>query len=183
VALACYVLGHVTQGIANLVVPRLGLGDAERLASRLRPPVDAKLLDRARLLVAARLGTGNDLPWLAVYRYCDQVVAQTGKTADRELYQYREGFYRGLAVALVILAVSTLAKLATGPQAALIGTHQWAGGWAEWVVLVVFALLLAGVCWRRYVRFLDYRLSNAVLGFLVLEHTKAEPEKAEDPEE
>lgn len=117
------------------------------------------------------IATGTHPDYRKSARYVPGTTA-----ADRELYQYREGFYRGIWVALVLFAVSLLAKLATGPQAVRIGGYQWTGGTIEWLALCAFLLLVAGLFIRRHVRFLDYRLAAAIVGFLVLDDMKTEVE-------
>jgi len=134
-------------------------------------PMPAPLRDRAKDKASKMLGlTADELDGAWLYSICDEALAQRGQVQDREVYIYREGFYRSLAIALSLLCISLLASvwrtLAFGDvSTAALGVSL---GWPD---LLAFAGVSAAGAWlacRRYVRFGCYRVRQAVTGFLVL---------------
>jgi hypothetical protein len=111
--------------------------------------------------------------WL--YRLCDDAVLRSGKLGEREVYIYREGFYRGSAIAFTLLASSTLLLLARLYVSLFLSldASYW-HGWsiALWIIFPV-TLVAAVVCFLlrsrgRWLRWLAAACSALCVAVLVL---------------
>jgi hypothetical protein len=114
-----------------------------------------------------------------LYQVCEEVVAQNGKTTDRDIYIYREGFYRGVFISLLFLTLALFVR-AFFPGTAfepLGKTHL-----LNPIILASFAVmsaLAAYLSFQRYQRFGRYRVRQAVLGFLLLNAKSTEEKLSE----
>lgn len=118
-----------------------------------------------------------------LYRTCDEIVVQSNiesVIANRDIYIYREGFYRGLTVSLVMLFLSltvlTVRMLVTGTSLRLSDT-QTAVSWPILLFVDLILLIGAWLSFRRYRRFGGYRIRQAIIGFLVLDKPKPDENK------
>ena len=173
--LVSYLLGHVNQAIANIVVGPHGferwsvpkvevvaLGEGKEALPRL-------LVERARMEVGKDFGEATvELPAKWLYVICDETLVQSGITIEREIFQYREGFYRGLMVSQALLALAVLIRLAVSPVAIEYRDHPVAI--TRWMLLYVCGWLLLGamLSYRRYRHFGMLRVTRAVVDYLVL---------------
>ena len=166
-----YLTGHFLQGLSNVIFDfkygmkyfRVGEKD-----------IPVEIYNKIRDKVATNLELNPEMltdKWL--YRICDQASGQDGL---REIYVYREGFYRGMSVSSGILAallfLNLLAVLAVMPSldaSFLMNVAGYASGG-------FFAIIASIIFYRRYERFRGYRINHALLGFLV-QKKKKESEK------
>lgn len=154
-----YVLGHVVQATANLVFGRrfekAALTDVlkdlpdsgfEAVARRLAMPDPA---------VAGPNLKGSPDRFLAA---CTEILEQDAKTEARDLFLYREGFYRGTSIALVVLAagLTTFGLKVASPDADV--TPK---------VGAVLCALAALAFLARYTRFLRHRICACLWGAVV----------------
>lgn len=108
-----YFAGHLNQALGNLLTMILPSPEKVALSKGLPGNLPDDLVQVARLKVSEMLGVDlkNISPeWL--FRICDEVLLQRGNCTDREIYQYREGFYRGLTLSFVVLAISLIVRAA-----------------------------------------------------------------------
>jgi len=157
--LIAYVLGHLLQAVANNVP-----GFAFPIEQKWR---EDRVAGPFQTIIKAKLEAKDLLPDPAdaepMYRICDEVVVQKGETSERELYTYREGFYRAMAVALVLLAFGLTFRLASGPASITVDKpHEVTRAMLAFFVVVVLAGVVA--CYGRYVRFARYRARTVLLG-------------------
>jgi len=172
--IAGYFLGHLAQALADdagWVWRKAGGGASPE--KRILCGVSMKELTEkanASPLLAA-LFAGDHTDWDVVYQTSDTAVAQCGSTADREIYQYREGFYRGLVVALFLGFVALIIHLIRGGVTIQTGAQTHAiGRWP--IIFALFVVVIAGVLsYVRFRRFEQYRIRNALLAFVVLDET------------
>lgn len=164
VLLASYVLGHLVQAVANMAAPLRGRAqaaldwspfDTEIACAVHVPPLSGNPTDAERDARARR-----------IFELCDIAVSQKGTTADREMYQYREGFYRGLAASFVLGLVAVVVRAAVGGNALVGKTHLVTGG--EYLLACVFLAVAASLAYHRYARFFEYKLHNTFGAFAVL---------------
>lgn len=161
-----YVFGHFVQAIANLFLRRRAWRPEYRTFKAHLPEVVRSTLTRKAW---GALGTKEEGPLdpEVIYDIADHDVLQHGKTETRDLYVYREGFYRGMTTGLLLLAVGCLFRMGgTSASLSIFGTH---------LTLARSALLLAGITagamavfsFLRYLRFARYRVKYAYYSFLV----------------
>jgi uncharacterized integral membrane protein len=113
-----------------------------------------------------------------LYQLCDEFVAHHGKTGEREVYIYREGFHHESIVAFVVLAL-TLVVRAVRPNAALnLGETTYPLSVWMLVFLIVTAVIGSWLTFKRYFRFGDYRVTQAVLRFLAIRGDRTQASKS-----
>lgn len=170
-----YFCGHMAQSFGN-VLEKLYKPTEDMVLKGAGP---YRLPDEVVQACAAKAKEtlGLDASGLApkwLYRLCDDAVQRSGKLGEREVYVYREGFYRGTAVAFLTLAFSLLVLLAR----LYFGEHEVLRG-SAWEVqrghlwfLALFAVAFSYLAFRRYRRFGMYRVTQAMLGFLTIKEDK-----------
>ncbi len=168
-----YILGHLIQALGNLLVRLLPSPEDIVLSERQLGGFPCTLVRSAKEKTSEMLGVDlKDISSEWLVRICDEVLLQQGVCTDREIYQYREGFYRGLTVSFFILTLSlTVRAVIPGTSVRFTDTVQ---GLSVLIVLFFIALSLVGAWFTflRYQRFGRYRVTQAVLGFLVLQSPK-----------
>lgn len=160
IAVSAYACGHLTQALGNLLP-----SDAE---ARLLPEnSDCPVVRLARETTARMLSTeAKSVTPKCLYGFCDEYVAQNGQAGDRDLYIYREGFYRGNTVALVLLVVSVLARLCVRNPALRFTRYTVFVTPLELIVVAAFLLWSSWLAYRRFKRFGDYRVRRAITAFV-----------------
>ena len=157
-----YVTGHVAQGMGNAVARRFGAPEDHIVRAVLPAPIIEACKSKIRVLTGADVD-GLSPRWL--YRVCDDAVLRSGKLGEREVYVYREGFYRGASVGMAVVAVGLLAMTVrllsepgTGagppflaiPAVWLIPVAAATGGWAVTERIrrqrIALALAVVAVC-------------------------------------
>jgi len=175
--LLAYFFGHLNQALGNLLTKILRSPEETVLSKGQSGSMPHHLVHIAQTRASALLGidlSEINPEWL--FRICDETLVQRGVCTDREIYQYREGFYRGLTVSFFALTVSLMVRTVIPGASLKLGSSVQAMNTPE---LLFFILLSASGVWlafRRYSRFSRYRVSHAIIGFLVL----PEPEKIKD---
>jgi hypothetical protein len=158
-----YVLGHAVQALGNKLLRSV---EASALAMRSA----GWMSERAQQVAAELIGIpAKEIQSNWVYRVLDEYTVQTGKPGDRDMFIYREGFYRGACIALFCLSAALLVRMVFP------GTSVQ---FSKWLFLVSFwqllltAAITGGLGWlffQRYKRFAEYRVTRAVLAALVIQ--------------
>jgi hypothetical protein len=175
VLITAYILGHLAQALANDIgsvlvwavgpfkspeqreLKALAAPHQEKLAKATHVPWDRNANDETQRKTAGRL-----------YEVCDTSVAQVGSTANREIYIYREGFYRGLVVGFSIGLIGLLVRIGVG--GAMVRDDAGVDPIRSsilWFLACVVAVAIV-LAYIRYRRFRQYRIQNAFLSYLVL---------------
>jgi hypothetical protein len=145
-----YVAGHVAQGIGNAVVSRFESAEDHAINTVLDPEIVAACKKKAKELTGADVEKVKPR-WL--YRLCDDAVIRSGKIGERDVYIYREGFYRGTFVGIVfvvlgfVLLAIRLLSLADDPDVPRSAFLSLPAVWCV-IVATVDALLVGGF-WDR----------------------------------
>ena len=170
ILLISYFLGHAVQALANLFVKRLikVSPEAKELAdiNSSSPKVYATFVKSACRVT--ELPDDSSLPSDILFEIADSYLMQHGKTESRDVYIYREGFYRGLMVSLVLFAIGAIAMM-TGPNGTLqifdtlLCLHSGFFG-----AIAALSLGISFLSFRRFQRFSTYRVRNSVFGFLAI---------------
>lgn len=160
VIVSAYLLGHLLQAVGNFLAAATRTTDAG-LASSVLADIPAKLRKEVE-----DLSHTDDAA--TVLRLCDAGVLQKGNVAEREIFVYREGFYRGMVGAFLFASTAVIVRWARD------GASYVDSGRTLPVPPEAFAFLL-GVCclavvlsFARYLRFARYRVSAAIWGFLAM---------------
>jgi hypothetical protein len=167
VIVAAYLVGHLLQAAANIALKMSRTQDADLAADVL---AGVPVPRRAALVEAA----GGDEPsW--IYRFADVMVLQRGNPADRDLFVYREGFYRGMAGAFACaIAAGAIRWSRDGTSVVIRGVADNVPSSAFVVLLVIFVIGLV-LSVGRYRRFARYRVSAAIWGCVALMDSAVAP--------
>ncbi len=186
-AASCYFLGHAMHALAGVFgqpentsyrAPEkvTSFGSALRwiIGSTANKPVwfHNEVIDSARQRAASAVGVSSEhMTDELLFSFCDETLSQKGEIGDREIYQYRGGFYKSMSMSLLLL-VPVLVVCSIRPEL----TVQYDGGClrptaTQYVsatagMLVVFVSYIRKFCW-----FAQHRARRAVLGFLVVNET------------
>jgi len=164
-ALTAYLCGHLSQACGNFLekVPR-----AEAILEK-RFLIDGELGSGLKKALAQRFGHGADklLP-REMYRLCDESLVHHGSIGERDIFTYREGFYRGVCVALALLAVALIVRLVRFPATLWILDSPTEIPFCALLVAVLLSIVGSWLCFRRYLRFAEHRIRTCLLRFLAL---------------
>lgn len=174
--LIAYLAGHLAQACGNFL---------EKLP-RARDVLEKKLLIDDQLgpalnkALGQRFGHGAEkLTPRETYRLCDQALVHHGSFGEREIFVYREGFYRGVCIALAVLTFGLLVRLVRLPARLWILDAPTDIPFGALVLVILLAALGAWLCFRRYLRFAEYRIRTCLLRFLALSTASSTPHKEE----
>lgn len=178
-----YLGGHVAQAIGNIFAKQFSSAE-ERVvndeksfpssfvkACRAKIAKTLKQCDDISLVLPDSSEPANDLSAQWLYRFCDDAMLRTGKLGEREVYVYREGFYRGAFIGFLVLATGLFSLalrlwFGTEDHKARLGVLDLTG-W-RLIYFVVLAGIASRLLWNRYCRFADYRVTQALLGYLAI---------------
>jgi hypothetical protein len=172
VTLVSYLLGHAAQAIGNMCfegveVSLLDLG---------RGSAPTWFRNRAQQDATQVLGlsSGEELHPKWVFRVLDEFAMQTGKEGDRDIFVYREGFYRGTALSLFFLSAALLLRTFVPGTSLLFGAQPFSVSWPELLVTAIATGAIGYLFVRRYRRFAENRVTRAVLAALIARSATAE---------
>lgn len=175
VAGVAYVIGHFLQALSN-VLYHFGLKNPEQriLANEFVVPSNVLTIAHKAAQRVIGLSENDTVDMKTLYVIMDHYIQQHGKTESRDIYIYREGFYRGLSVGLFLLTIASLVHM-TGGQTAVAafgGTFTLTKSCMGFVAILSFIMALLGLA--RYWRFTIYRVKNCLFSFLAICKTSGE---------
>ena len=177
ILLSTYIIGHMVQAIANLLTKQLQSAENTVLSKGQADSFPDTVIDSATSKVNLILGVKmKDMKPGFLYQVCDEAVAQFGVTSDRDIYIYREGFYRGLTVSFMTLFLGLTARVLVPGASLNISGNLQPINISMLLFFDVIFLILARLSFNRYKRFGSYRVKEAVIGFLLLWHNKISSE-------
>jgi len=164
-----YYSGHIVQAIGNIAYKKVYHPEQEVLCVS-KGPLPANLIVAVKIrLMAIYSLDDNDLVPALIYRLCDEYVVQNGNVGDRDIFQYREGFYRGLSISCMLTSVVSFMMLLARPIKIVWFTYCEAivtkGMFA---FLAITSLIGAALFYNRYKRFCTYKVVQAVTSFIVI---------------
>jgi len=183
VLLAAYILGHVSQEVGNQIVSIVEFTARTRpcqWAYRRLASVHGWLLERLvrdntpqqtaedlRTVVVGRINDAlkttlrND----DIEDLCENVLLQHGKTDERDMHVYREGFYKGTAVSFMMLGIAVWLRLPR--QGLSLKSHGYILLTSKATVLIILAVSLFFIV-LRYYKFRKLRKTEPLAAFLAL---------------
>jgi hypothetical protein len=165
VALGAYLAGHLGQAVGNLLetLPKVSRTLEKEL------PLSAELSELVRNAVAAQFGEkAGHLRPKELLMLCDQALVHVGSPGEREIFVYREGFYRGASVALAFLSLMLILRLVWTPAIFVLTSrtvqfYRWELGLAA-----ILAAIGSWLGFRRYLRFACHKNITCAARFLAL---------------
>ena len=165
IGLLAYFFGHTVQAVGNQTLDRV---------RKYRVPKE--LQDRAQVRAAEMLGLDAYRIQGADWRRIVDHVAILARPAQyRELYMYREGFYRGMAVSLGYLSIALLARALRGSAEFIFEGDVFRIPTAVVVFGSMLALFSAIASILRYRKFARLRAHIAVIAILLDGQMEANP--------
>ncbi len=135
----------------------------------------AALVESTREELATHLGIENPslLTNSALVRLCDEVGVQKGQLGDRDVFVYREGFYRGSIAAFLLLDLALIVRWAVSGTSLRLGTLLYMVPRLQvgFLILVVTASLF--FLRQRYKHFAGLRVTRAILTFVSISSFKS----------
>lgn len=173
VVLLAYFSGHMAQAMGNALVSCIKSVKCSKTLLWQVERIPEPIMTMARVSAVSRFGAGaNDMDAIWLYRLCDAGVAQFGCVEDRELYQHREGFYRGLTISFLMLALALAVRMIVPSASFLVEQKTLIVPIAAMTFLALISLIGAVLSFLRYRRFYSYRVTSAMLGFIILSKKK-----------
>jgi|SRR5207302_5944388 hypothetical protein len=158
-----YLAGHVGQALGNLL---------EKL-SKARGKLDTELPlspEMAKLFiqeVVTRFGEqARQLKANELFHLCDQTLVHNCSPGEREIFTYREGFYRGNAVALSFVTLALVARLVSAPALVVLLGRGFELHRGPLAFAAVLTSVGACLCYSRFLRFAKHRYTSCLLRFL-----------------
>jgi hypothetical protein len=187
-----YLAGHLVHALGNQL-PWLGWSPEEFVLGPHTSPgagqekaLQSPLVEHALRHIRLRYGIDpNRLSPRECYGLMDESRVLLDREGDREIYVYREGFYRAMTVAAAVLAIGLAARAVVGPLCFHWQDYNTCIGRSQlWIATGLCAVAIPGFA-ARLRRFGRYRVETAMLRWLVLSTVKPRaditPRSQEDP--
>ncbi|HZU31197.1 MAG TPA: hypothetical protein VFB79_08790 [Candidatus Angelobacter sp.] len=157
----CYLIGHLVQGLGTKY-----LKGAEQAALGSIPlPIVLSAKSRAASIADVDV---EDIDPVSLFRLADEYTIQNGILGDRDIFVYREGFYKGCAVALALLSISLVIRSFLGTITLGFPSYTYDVSRHQIFVSALIIFLAAILCKLRFHRFGVYRVSRALFAFITL---------------
>jgi hypothetical protein len=166
--MVAYIFGHFVQAITNLPLKKKDYQPEHCFFTQdptIPSAIKSVLNERAR--EAAGLGQGEQLTAKIIYDIADHTVLQYGKTDTRDTYIYREGFYRGMTMGLLLFAIGCFVHMIDSASSirvfgVIIDITRW-----QLFLNGSIAVVMMFLSFGRYKRFANYRVKYALYSFLI----------------
>ena len=141
--MVAYVFGHFLQAASNIFFRKRAWRPEYRVfnnASLLPQALQSALTKKARQAVGLR--AEEPLEPEVIYDIADHYVLQQSKTEARDIYVYREGFYRGMTWGLLLFGIGNFFRaVRAGACLEVFGAHLTLGPatlvWAGLIAVVL----------------------------------------------
>jgi hypothetical protein len=160
-----YYAGHVLQAISRSMFKNPDDSLSEREKTDMLP-----VLKLAQKQIASHLGMKeSEMPSdSATARLCDAVAVQHGQLGDRDVFVYREGFYRGSFAAFILLDLALMVRCIVPGAALHFAKHDVPVPSSEWAFAIVVVTTSIIHLFQRYKHFAALRVMHGVLAFVGL---------------
>jgi len=165
-----YVIGHIGQGIGNSF-----LRGAENAALGPKGSIPVEIREIALTRAATLMGVDRSgIDPVCLFRFADEYSLQKGAIGYRDIFVYREGFYRGCTVAFVMLGLALIVRTIYKGTAVAMPSYIYFIPRTQIFAGALLAGLAAMICRQRFYRFGAYRVTRAIFAFLALQESKKE---------
>ena len=164
-AVAAYFLGHLVHSIGNHIGhPEYDALDEARWEKLM--PVQLLVEAKKKVATATQLAV-KDINGMLLFSFCDESLSQGGQIGDREIYQYRSGFYKSAMVSLVLLSGALFLRLLIPGASLLIRCEIVTISRLQIMFPLVFCIAGVIVAYERFNWFGSHRARRAVLALLL----------------
>lgn len=163
-----YMLGHILQGVGGKY-----LGGIEEAVLGQNGSVSAEIVWSAKSRAAKLLGVQPEgLDAISLFRAADEYTLKNGPLGDRDVYIYREGFYRGCTVAMAAFSIALVIRAFRDWTKLQFPAYVFYISPIQLLIAALVAMVAARICKRRFERFGAYRVTRAIFAFLILGDAK-----------
>ncbi len=161
-----YLLGHAVHSLGNALPLFSGAPEQHLLGDGGLP---SELILKARTNLEKSLGISTTgLPLSELFALVDEARILRERSGDRAIYIYREGFYRGMAIATACLALGVMCLIVRGPvTVALAEDLILMARRAELVVVLLVSVGCVVGFYYRMQRFGRYRVQRALYQYIL----------------
>ncbi len=182
-----YLNGHLVQALANWILHPYG--EAQFLLRKTSENIIIAVALKIKDLFNIELGKGKDPKSNSesenplkntendqisqkydihlMYQICRSGLNQYGNTSLREIYLYRESFYRGTTISTGLFTLSLIIFLFTGPPKIELSPNNPINISIYLLILMIItSLIFIFFMINRYMRFARYRAEETLLGFV-----------------
>ncbi len=106
-----------------------------------------------------------------LFGFCDETLAQAGQIGDREIYQYRAGFYKSMSMALIVSAIAIIVCIVHPGIKAEHSGHIFQLTRVQYAALLMVLLGILTFYIRKYYWFAQHRARRAVLAFILIQES------------
>lgn len=169
-----YLSGHVTQSLANIIL-------CKRSTAKLcfqdgKKGIGDHLIEASKRLTMdiIKPGVSGRPDHTTILEVCDAMIEHRGSQQTREVYLYREGFYRGMWVALASMSFALFWRSNLEKSVFIYDgfSHSFTNG--EMFALGSLSATVGILFFLRFRRFGRYLIIHKVASALVLKHLNKE---------
>lgn len=161
-----YLMGHLTHGIGGKF-----LRNVEILAFGEKGTIPAEVRKSASDHAARLMGVSPaSVDAISLFRFADEYVVQKGNLGDRDVFVYREGFYKGCTVGFLLLSLALFIRAIFSDTRLGFPSYIYIVSRMELFTSAVLCAFAAGVCRQRFYRFGTYRVVRALFAFLAIQN-------------
>lgn len=164
-----YFAGHAVQGVSNIILKGITI---EKILKNdgcsSWGGINGEMIESAKGKIEKLFLMKNvdDLKLNEVLKICDAYVVQNGNTEEREIYVYREGFYRGMFLSIIVSLLPLSVFGFTGGGSFILGSKEIVFSRLDFVVFFVLAGFSVWLSFERYKRFFSYRVEHSISSFV-----------------
>lgn len=160
-----YYCGHVLQDISRSWFKNPDESVLDKPKSDLLPIVQCA---RQKIAAALDVNPSEGLSGSALVRVSDEVALQYGQPGDRDVFVYREGFYRGSIAAFLLLDVALLVRCIVPGSALRLPPPN--SDVSRGQLIFLMSVVSCGLFFlaRRYRHFAALRVMRGILAFVSL---------------
>ncbi len=171
-----YYAGHVLQGISRSLFK-----NPDELVLAHQTDM-APLVKRAQEQLATHLGMAQTetLGPAVTARLCDELAVQYGQLGDRDVFVYREGFYRGSVASFILLDLALVVRCLIPGAALRLPAHVFSVSPLQLIFAVGVVTCSVFFLLQRYKHFAALRVMRGVLAYVSLASFRDLSKKSEE---
>jgi hypothetical protein len=183
VVLAAYYLGHVVQAFSSFLFKYPDDALVKKGTSEIK-----EIIVVVSERIKEDLPPDQELQGRNIVKICDEATIQFGAQGERDVFVYREGFYRGMSVAFLLLAIALTVRLFQSDAGIQLAHSVYYVTRPQLFVIALLMAIFAYLMKNRYEKFAELRALRPILAFFTLLnysclrqcHTQEQVKKKED---
>lgn len=176
--ISVYVTGHIIQAISNSINKYFKKPEEFILSISEKNSLSEEILKRLFLLINENfLVDANKISKTDIYFLCDSALLQNETIGQREIFEYREGFYRGMSITCFILSIVIVIRSIVPDFCVKLDEYVVNIDLLHGLFFSLVFIIFGYFNYIRFRRFARYRVTNAIFGYLALNSIKYKKEE------